>query len=103
MDGIARITRIVALLDIWVDGQLFPFPKMKVKVVEESEGSYLSLMNVHRRDRFSGETDYLSGFSNTIDGAVADLLTSFVSGVREHMPEGGLTENDFEWSAPEDF
>ncbi|WP_157604918.1 hypothetical protein [Schlesneria paludicola] len=103
MDGIVRITRVVALFDIWVDTDLFPFLKMKVKVVEKSEGSYLALMNVHRRDRTSGETDYLSGFADTVDAAIADLLTTFVSEVREHVPEGGLIDNDFEWSDHENF
>jgi hypothetical protein len=40
---------------------------------------------------------------SSVEEAVSDLLTRFMAGVRENTPATGLTENDFEWSAYEDF
>ena len=103
MDGISRIDKVAALLDVWLDAELFPFAKMKVKVLERSPGDFLAVTNLHRKDAPSGEPEYLAGLGDSIDSAASDLLKVFVSDVREHLPSQGFVEEDFEWSAPEDF
>src|SRR5262245_12201315 len=100
MDGVARIDRVVAQLEVWLDGSV-PFPKMKVKVLQR-QGDYLAVPNVAVRDLVSGEPDGIAGLGSTADEALNDLLPRFVAGVRKNTPAGGLTEGDFEWSAPED-
>ena len=102
MDGVARIDRVVAQLEVCLDGT-FPFPKLKVKVLQRQGGDYLAVPNVAIRHRVTREPDWIAGLGNTAEEAVEDLLPSFVRGVRENTPQGGLTESDFEWSAPEDF
>lgn len=102
MEGIAQIDRIAALFEVWLDAS-FPFPKMKVKVLQRQVGDYLAVPNVAVRDIMSREPDFISGLGRTVDEAISDLLPRFVAGVRRNTPETGITEGDFEWSAPEDF
>lgn len=35
-DGIVRIDSVVAELEVWLDAELFPVPKMRVKVLQRS-------------------------------------------------------------------
>ena len=102
MDGIRRIDRVVAELDVWLDHS-FPFARIKVKVIERGRDDFLAVANVSVRNLTSREREYISGLAGTSDDAVRDLLTRFVAGVRDNTPAGGLSEADFEWSAPEDF
>ena len=102
MDGIIRIDRVVAEFDVWLDATLFPFPKMKVKVLKRS-GDFIAVSNLSRRDRSTGEPDGIAGLGDTADEALADLLARFTSDVRVCLPPNGLIESDFAWSATEDF
>jgi hypothetical protein len=102
MDGVIRIDRVVEHLEVWVD-QSFPFAKFKVKVLESSSGDFLAIANVNVRNASSRVPEHVSGLGSTVEEAVDDLLVRFVSEARVHSPVGGLTEADFEWSAPEDF
>jgi len=103
MEGITRIDKVVALLDVWLDAELFPIPKMKVKVLARNTGDFLAVTNIHRRNITSREPEYLSGLGDTIDTAINDLLTRFVADIQENLPSAGLVNDDFEWSSPEDF
>lgn len=102
MDGVIRIDKVVAVLDVWLD-QTFPFAKMKVKVLERSPGDLLAVPNVAYRNSASGSIEYTAGIGSTVEESVNDLLVRFVAEVRQYAPEGGLSDVDFEWSAPEDF
>jgi len=102
MDGVIRIEKVVAILEVWLDAT-FPFAKMKVKVLDRSKGDFLAVANLTFRNPTSGEPEYTSGLGNSIEEAVDDLLVRFVSDVRSYKPGNELTEADFEWSAPEDF
>src|SRR5690349_6027730 len=92
MGGIARIDRVVAQLEVWLDGSFFPFPKMKVKVIQRQSGDFLAVPNVAIRNLTSREPDGISGLGNSVDEAVNDLLPRFVAGVRLHTPDTGLTQ-----------
>jgi hypothetical protein len=102
MDGIRRIDRVVAQLEAWLDGS-FPFAKIKIKVLERDPGDLLAVPNVAIRHPTTRYPEGISGLGATVEEAVDDLLARFVAGVRENTPPTGLTEADFEWSAPEDF
>lgn len=102
MDGVTRIDRVVAQLEAWMDGS-FPFAKIRIKVLEREPGDLLAVPNVAVRNVTTKEPEYISGIGGTVEEAVSDLLNRFVAGVRENSPASGLTEDDFEWSAPEDF
>lgn len=103
MDGVSRIDRVAALFDVWLDFELLPFAKMKVKVLERSGSDFLAVTNLHRRNADSHEPEYLSGLGDSIDSATTDLLKGFVNDLRKHLPGQGYDEEDFEWSATEDF
>jgi hypothetical protein len=102
MDGIIRIDKVVATLEVWLDAT-FPFAKMKVKVLERSSGDFLAVPNVAWRNAASGEAEYTSGLGGSAEEAVGDLLERFVQEVRKLSSGRVSTEGDFEWSAPEDF
>ena len=102
MDGIIKIDKVVANLEVWLD-PTFPFAKMKVKVLERSPGDFLAVPNLAWRNAALNEAEYTSGLGGSAEEAVRDLLERFVSEVREQSSGGILTETDFEWSAPEDF
>ena len=102
MDGVIRIDKTVAILEVWLDAT-FPFAKMKVKVLDRSKGDFLAVPNLALRNPASGSPEYTSGLGSTIEEAVNDLLVAFFSEVRSYKSDNELTEADFEWSAPEDF
>lgn len=102
MEGVARIDRVAALFEAWTDDS-FPFAKFKIKVLERRANDLLAVSNVLVRNITSGEPEYVSGLGSSVEEAVSDLLTRFMAGVRENTPPTGLTEDDFEWSAYEDF
>lgn len=103
MDGIVRIDKVAALLDVWLDPNLFPFPKLRVKVLERSSNDFLAVTNVLPRDPKTGELGYVSGLGGSIDESVDDLLCRFVADVRKYSETRTMTAADFEWSAAEDF
>ncbi len=103
MQGIARIDTVVAQYQVWLDGELFPFPKMKVKVLASPGAGFAAHANLHRRDPKTGYPDYICGTGRTCEEAFHDLLQRFVEEATEHSANRKLEEQDFEWSAHEDF
>ena len=102
VSGIVRLEKVVAVFDAWLDANLFPFPKMKVKVLQRSN-DFAAFSNVSRCDRSTGAPDGIAGLGNTADEALSDLLERFVSDAREFLPENGYGEADFAWTSPEEF
>jgi hypothetical protein len=102
MNGVTRIERVIAQFEAWMDDS-FPFAKVKIKVLEREPRNLLAVPNVTVRHLKTKEPEYISGIGETVEEAVSDLLIRFVASAREHSPPSGLTESDFEWSAPEDF
>jgi hypothetical protein len=103
MDGIIRIDKVVAEFDVWLDATLFPIPRMRVKVLESSPSDFMSFSNLRRRDAITREPEGTVGLGCSVDESLNDLLFRFVSDVKENLPSEGFLEDDFEWSAPEDF
>ncbi|ODA28179.1 hypothetical protein [Planctopirus hydrillae] len=100
--GITRLERIVAEYDAWLDLDLFPVSKMRVKVIQRLN-DYAAFTNLRRCNRADGQPDGTAGLGDTPDEALKDLLTRFVAEAREALPPDGFVETDFVWSAPEDF
>ena len=103
MHGIVKIERVVALLDVWLDQELIPIQRMKVKVVERNGPEYLALTNLHRISRESQPPEYISGLGDTIDDAVKDLLHYFIRDIQKYRPAEGYSLDEFGWSEPDDF
>ena len=102
MKGFIRINRVAASFEIWLD-DTFPFAKMKVKVIEQPNGEFFAVANLAVRNRVTRQPEGVAGLGTTIDEALEDVLKRFMSESQSHRPSNGFTENDFEWSAPEDF
>src|SRR4051812_34538942 len=98
MKGIARIDTVVAQYEVWLDGQLFPFPKMKVKILESLGAGFSAHPNLHRRDPKTGFPNYICGVGLTSDVALNNLLHQFVDEAIELSRDRKLEEHDFEWS-----
>lgn len=103
MNGIAGIDTVVAQYQVWLDGELFPFPKMKVKILFRPDCGYAAHPNLHRKDPSTGSIEYLCGLGESSEVALNNLLTRFIAEAREHSLSKKLGEADFEWSAHEDF
>ena len=103
MDGIIRIDKVVAEFDAWLDPTLFPFPKMRVKVLQRSSNDFMAISNLRRRNAVTREPEGTVGLGSSVTESLDDLFKRFVSDVKENAPPGGLVEDDFEWSACEDF
>src|ERR1700722_6479784 len=102
MNDIMRIDRVAGEFEVWL-GEIFPFPKMKVKVLEQQGAGFLAVTNLHVLNKTSRDPEYMSGLGSNLDDALDDLITRFLDIVRENMPATGLSESDFIWSAAEDF
>jgi hypothetical protein len=102
MSRIIRVDRVVAHLEAWVD-HVFPFVKFKIKVFERAPNDIIAVPNVAIRHLITREPEWISGLGKSVEEAVDDLLHRFILEVREHTPNSGLTDADFEWSSPEDF
>jgi hypothetical protein len=98
MDGIARIDTVAEYFEVWLDPELFPVPKMKVKVLDRAN-DFLAVPNLHRWNPTSGSPECLSGLGDSIQSAHEDLLKHYVADAREQRPDSGYAENDFVWSA----
>ncbi len=99
---VIRIDRIADQFEVWLD-ESFPFHKLKIKVLERTSGDFLAVPNLNVLDILSHEPVYVSGLGGSVQEALDDLLTRFISDVKENTPPDGLTEAHFVSSANEDF
>jgi hypothetical protein len=102
VDGVIRIDRVAAVFDVWVGANL-PFPEFKVKIIERFGKGFLGLPNVAVRNPKTGNPECISGLGETIEDALSDTLASFFREIESNRPEHALTDDDFAWSAAEDF
>ncbi len=96
---IAKIERLVAEFVVWSIG-LFPSAKVKVKVVEDTQGYYIGRSNLAAKSRQGGSPDWISGTGKTIVEALEKTIENLLASIAEN---GAASESDFEWSDPQDF
>lgn len=101
-NAIIRADLVVSELHVWLNEDLFPFPKMKVKILKRDH-DYVALPNLHVLDLQTRSPDYISGIGSDEDEAFCDLIERFVDLAKNNSPPEGLNEEDFEWSSPDDF
>lgn len=99
MAKIAKIERVVAEFQVW-SIEIFPYAKIKVKILEDSQGCYMGAPNMAAKSRRDGSPDWISGSGKSIAEALEDTIKLLLDSIAEN---GAVSENDFEWSAPEDF
>ena len=96
---VAQIERAVAEFRVW-SIEIFPYAKIKVKILEDSHGSYMGMPNMAAKRRRDGSPDWISGSGKSVAEALEDTIKHVLDSIAEN---GAVSENDFEWSALEDF
>ena len=96
--GIARINKVVAEFDVY-ELQKTPYGKFKVKVYEQSDGSYIGYTNLQVIDS-TGSYYCGVGYGSTVHDTLEDTIYYFLSMLdREKI----WNEADFMYCDPNDF
>ena len=101
MRFVARVERVAAQFQVWVNG--LPFPVIRVKVLEVEKRNYVAVTNVHIRELGSDDKCGTSGLGDSIESALDDLVGRYERDVKRNTPEQGLSVSDFIWSDHKDF
>lgn len=96
---IARIERVVAEFVVWSIG-VFPSAKVKVKIVEYPQGYYMGTPNLAAKSRRDGSPDWIGGTGKSIAEALEKTIENLLASIAEN---NAVSEDDFEWSDPQDF
>lgn len=102
MKGIVRIDQVVGMYEVWLD-ETFPCAKMKIKVLKRGDDDFLAVPNLAVRNRISRQPEFTSGLGADPKSAIDDAMKYFMKEVDENRPDRDLAEDDFEWSASEEF
>ena len=102
MNDVFRIDQVVGVYEVWLD-DLFPFAKMKIKVLQRSDNDFLAVPNLAVRNRANRQPEFTSGLGTDPNSALEDALRSFMKEVHENRTAEAFAEDDFEWSACQDF
>jgi hypothetical protein len=97
--GVAKIERVVASFEVWAIGVL-PSAKVKIKILESATGSYSGFPNMAAKSRLDRSPDWIAGFGKSISEALEDTINQLLKSIAENE---AVSEEDFEWSVPEDF
>jgi hypothetical protein len=97
--GINKIDKIVAEFHVWAIDKV-PNGKFKVKILETAKGGYIGLPNLAVKSIKDGTPDGMAGFGQSIEEALEDTIKYFLQTLEGRED---LTEDDFEWSDPDDF
>ncbi|ERI10629.1 hypothetical protein HMPREF0083_01274 [Aneurinibacillus aneurinilyticus ATCC 12856] len=99
IDGIARIEKCVGEFQIW-ELRKTPYGKFKVKIFERIDGSFAGFTNIRLKSIEDGSPESGVGFGISISEALEDTLNNFMEMLNQRKE---LSEDDFEWSHPDDF
>jgi hypothetical protein len=100
--GVQRIERVVA--EFYVECAYLPSRYFRVKVTEDSEGHYAGRINVGLKSLQDDCPEWIVGVGANIDMALEDTIQGFLRSLdRCGRDKLSLTDEDFEWSACEDF
>jgi len=102
IEGIVRVDRVVAVFQVHPDERI-PLYRFDVKILERSDGSFLGIPNVAIKNPVTRYPEGTSGLGDTIEEALRDAIRYFFLEVEQNRYDRPLTEDDFEWSCPEDF
>lgn len=99
IDGITEINKVVAVFEVW-DTMRIPFGKYKIKIIENVKGGYIGIPNIAVKDSEDGTPNWISGLGETIAEALEDTIKYFLGTLNM---KDNYTDEDFIWSAVEDF
>jgi hypothetical protein len=96
---VGKIERVVASFEVWAIG-VFPSAKVKIKILESPTGYYTGFPNMAAKSQQDRSPDWIAGGGESIPDALEDTIKNLLQSITEN---GATSEEDFEWSAPEDF
>jgi hypothetical protein len=96
--GVSKIEKVIAIFEIWAIEKV-PYAKFKIKIIENNSGEYVGVPNIAVKNA-DGSPDWIGGFGSNSTEALEDTLKYFMESLNDR---DDLTEDDFEWAAPEDF
>jgi hypothetical protein len=99
VEGIGSIEKVVAEFHIWSTEKI-PYGKFKVKIFESQNGSFTGSPNIAVKSLEDDSPDWIGGMGTSIEEALEDTLKCFMDTLKGRED---LTEEDFEWSAHEDY
>lgn len=100
IEGVNKIDKFVAEFDIWAIKKV-PFAKFKVKIYEGCDGKYTGYTNIRIKNKIDGSPEGGIGFGLNVAEALQDTIKYFMEQI--NLIGGELTENDIEYSDPNDF
>lgn len=99
VEGIGLIEKVVAEFQIWSIEKI-PSGKFKVKIFERQNSTFIGSPNIAVKSLEDNYPDWICGMGASIEEALEDTLKYFMGTLQGRED---LTEEDFEWSAHEDF
>jgi len=97
--GIAAIEERVAEFQVWELNKT-PYGKFKVKILKRARGSYSGYTNIMVKNAVGGDAECGVGHGNSIAEALEDTIRNLLE-LLSYKEQ--FTEDDFEWSDPDDF
>jgi hypothetical protein len=102
MAGVQRIERVIA--EFYIECAYLPSRYFRVKVTEDGKGNYVGRINVSLKNMQDDCPEWISGFGTSIDIALEETIRGFLRSLDKcGRDKYSLTDDDFEWSAFEDF
>jgi hypothetical protein len=81
-----------------------PNCQFRVKITEDINGKYSARVNVAIRNSRDSSPEWVGGTGDSIDEALENSIQELVNSIKSSGKNINLLhEEDFEWSAPEDF
>lgn len=83
---------------------IFPYTKCKLRIWEES-GSFYGYLNIAIRDHTNSTIDGVAGFGSTAEKAFNGTIRANIELILQYEEKLGrpLTDEDYEYSDPQDF
>ncbi len=81
-----------------------PNYQFKVKITEDVRGNYSGRINIAIKNLENNSPEWIGGSGVSIDEALENSLNEFINSIKSSGKDlNNLIDEDFEWSATEDF
>lgn len=81
-----------------------PNCQFRVKITQDNYGNYSGRVNVAIKNFKDGSPEWVGGQGESVDEALENSINNFINSIKSSGRDlSNFTDEDFEWSAPEDF
>ncbi|ATX14381.1 hypothetical protein KX067_004651 [Escherichia coli] len=104
--SVSKVEKVEAEFVIWMFG-VIPSAKVKIKIRESQDGSYMGITNVMIKRKFDDCPEGAIGWGKTVDEALENTINNFLAILdsdypRELYPDG-LSDEHIEYMDHSDF